>query len=74
MEKFKDFRKSGAFRLSSGIDVTGELSLHGGGTSLDLFSRLSQVVAANPVHRHTNGRFVERPLARGCPPPRPARV
>ncbi|OPF64425.1 HEPN domain-containing protein [Hydrogenophaga sp. H7] len=38
MEKFKDFRKSGSFRLSSGIDVTGELSLKRGGTSLDLFS------------------------------------
>lgn len=38
MEKFKDFRKSGSFGLSSGIDVTGELSLKGGGTSLDLFS------------------------------------
>ena len=38
MEKFKDFRKSGSFRLSSGIDVTGELSLKGGRTSLDLFS------------------------------------
>lgn len=38
MEKFKDFRKSGIFKLSSGIEVTGELSLKAGATSLDLYS------------------------------------
>jgi len=38
MEKFKDFRKSGKFKLSSGIEVTGELSLQAGATSLDLYS------------------------------------
>lgn len=38
MDKFKDFRKSGSFRLASGVEVTGELSLKGGATSLDLFS------------------------------------
>lgn len=30
MEKLKDFRKSGSFRLSSGIEMPGELSLKGG--------------------------------------------
>lgn len=38
MEKFKDFRKSGTFKLSSGVDVPGELSLKAGATSLDLYS------------------------------------
>lgn len=38
MEKFKDFRKSGTFRLASGVEVPGELSLKGGATSLDLYS------------------------------------
>ena len=38
MEKFKDFRKSGSFRLASGVEVPGELSLKGGATSLDLYS------------------------------------
>lgn len=38
MEKFKDFRKSGTFKLSSGAEVPGELSLKGGATSLDLHS------------------------------------
>lgn len=38
MEKFKDFRKSGLFRVSSDIEVPGELSLKGGATSLDLYS------------------------------------
>jgi hypothetical protein len=38
MEKFKDFRKSGSFRLTSGVEVPGELSLKGGATSLDLYS------------------------------------
>ena len=38
MEKFKDFRKSGTFKLSSGVEVPGELSLKAGATSLDLYS------------------------------------
>lgn len=38
MEKFKDFRKSGLFSVSSDVDVPGELSLKGGATSLDLYS------------------------------------
>lgn len=38
MEKFKDFRKSGLFRVSSDVEVPGELSLKGGTTSLDLYS------------------------------------
>ena len=38
MEKFKYFRKSGSFKVSSDIEVPGELSLKGGGTSLDLYS------------------------------------
>ena len=38
MKKFKDFRKSGLFRISSDIKVPGELSLQGGATSLDLYS------------------------------------
>jgi hypothetical protein len=38
MEKFKDFRKSGLFRVSSDVEVPGELSLKGGATSLDLYS------------------------------------
>lgn len=38
MEKFKDFRKSGTFKLSSGIEVSGELLLQAGATSLDLYS------------------------------------
>lgn len=38
MEKFKDFRKSGLFRVSSDAEVPGELSLKGGATSLDLYS------------------------------------
>lgn len=38
MEKLKDFRKSGTFKLSSGIEVAGELSLQAGATSLDLYS------------------------------------
>jgi hypothetical protein len=38
MEKFKDFRKSGLFKVSSDVEVPGELSLKGGATSLDLYS------------------------------------
>lgn len=38
MEKFKDFRKSGLFRVSSDVEVPGELSLKGGASSLDLYS------------------------------------
>jgi len=38
MERFKDFRKSGLFRVSSDVEVPGELSLKGGATSLDLYS------------------------------------
>lgn len=38
MEKFQDFRKSGLFRVSSNVEVPGELSLKGGATSLDLYS------------------------------------
>lgn len=38
MEKFKDFRQAGSFRISSGIEVPGELLLKGGATSLDLYS------------------------------------
>lgn len=38
MEKFKDFRKSGLFRVSSDVEIPGELSLKGGATSLDLYS------------------------------------
>lgn len=38
MEKFKDFRKSGSFRVSSDVEVPGELSLKGSATSLDLYT------------------------------------
>lgn len=38
MEKFKDFRKSGLFKVSSDVEVLGELSLRYGATSLDLYS------------------------------------
>lgn len=38
MEQFKDFRKSGTFKLSSDIEVPGELSLNMGATTLDLYS------------------------------------
>lgn len=38
MEKFNNFRKSGEFRISSDVEVPGELSLKGGATSLDLYS------------------------------------
>ncbi|MCD6734314.1 MAG: hypothetical protein LT103_12060 [Burkholderiaceae bacterium] len=38
MQKFKDFRKSGTFRLASDVEVAGELSLAGGATTLDLYS------------------------------------
>ena len=38
VQKFKDFRRSGAFRLSSGEEIPGELSLKGGATALDLYS------------------------------------
>jgi ApeA N-terminal domain 1 len=38
MDKFKDFRKSGTFKLASGVEVNGELSLKQGATSLDLYS------------------------------------
>ncbi len=38
MQKFKDVRKSGTFRLASGIAVPGELFLAGGATTLDLYS------------------------------------
>jgi hypothetical protein len=38
MEKLKNFRKSGLFRVSSDVEVPGELSLKGGATSLDLYS------------------------------------
>lgn len=38
MQKFKDFRKSGTFKLASGKEVQGELSLKGGASMLDLYS------------------------------------
>lgn len=38
MDKYKDFRKSGLFKISSDVEVPGELSLKGGATSLDLYS------------------------------------
>ena len=40
MDKYKDFRKSGLFKISSDVEVPGELSLKGGATSLDLYSTL----------------------------------
>lgn len=40
MDKYKDFRKSGFFKISSDVEVPGELSLKGGATSLDLYSTL----------------------------------
>ncbi|MEI7613277.1 MAG: HEPN domain-containing protein [Betaproteobacteria bacterium] len=40
MDKYKDFRKSGLFKISSDVEVPGELSLKGGATSLDLYSNL----------------------------------
>lgn len=39
MKKYKDFRKSGRFVLSTGDELHGELVLSGGATSLDLYSR-----------------------------------
>lgn len=39
MEKLKDFRKSGLFITSADVEVLGELSLKGGATSLDLYSK-----------------------------------
>ncbi len=38
MEKFKDFHKSGLFKLSSGKELHGELVLNGGASSLNLYS------------------------------------
>lgn len=38
MDKYKDFRKSGLFKVSSDVQVSGELSLKGSATSLDLYS------------------------------------
>lgn len=38
MKKYKDFRKSGRFVLSTGDELHGELVLSGGATSLDLYS------------------------------------
>jgi hypothetical protein len=39
MKKYKDFRKSGRFVLSTGDELHGELVLSGGATSLNLHSR-----------------------------------
>jgi len=38
MDKYKEFRKSGLFKVSPDVEVSGELSLKGGATSLDLYS------------------------------------
>ncbi len=47
MDKYKDFRKSGLFKISSDLEVSGELSLKGGATSLDLYSTLFFSTHAN---------------------------
>lgn len=39
MKKYKDYRNSGRFVLSTGDEVHGELALGAGATSLDLYSR-----------------------------------
>jgi len=38
MHKFSDFKRSGTFKLLSGEEVSGELSLDGGATRLELYS------------------------------------
>lgn len=38
MDKFKGFRKSGLFKVATDVEVSGELSLKDGATSLDLYS------------------------------------
>ena len=49
MEKYKGFRKSGVFRVSSGVEVPGDLSLKGGSTLLTLYSKSFGVHASEDL-------------------------